>query len=84
MLNEDELRRLARERLRQGKLPAAPRHRVWAEPGAGESCDLCDLPISPDEVLYRVELLDEPGDICCRFHSACHAFWQMERRAPMS
>lgn len=79
MIDENELRRMARERLQQGKLPDHGRYRVSAEPGRGESCDLCDLPISQGEVLYRVELLDEVNPTCCRFHSTCHAVWQLER-----
>ena len=47
--------------------------------GDGQSCDACDEPISPTEKLVLVMVSLEWTS--ARFHIACYAVWDAERRA---
>jgi hypothetical protein len=77
--HESELKRTALERIRQGLLPAEIPKTIWAGPGAGEPCSLCDRPVNPLEMEYEINA-PLPGDTqsTLRFHLRCHALWQLE------
>jgi len=79
---EDELERVAKQRIRTGELPCHPTARMWGSHGTGALCSLCDRPIRPEEVEYEVALAADGdsgrGEHVLRFHLACHAIWQAE------
>jgi hypothetical protein len=75
-MDEQTLRREARNRIRSGKLPAEEPTRTWAGPGAGGPCALCDRPITKADTEFELEFT---GRTDYRFHALCHALWQLER-----
>jgi hypothetical protein len=75
-MDEPSLRREARVRIQQGVLPIEEPIRTWAGPGAGKPCSLCDRPIPKSETEFELEFRDAPD---LRFHTMCHASWQLER-----
>ena len=80
VMEEERLRRQAQDRIRQGKLPAHAPLRTWAGPGTEYPCALCDLPITQNEIEFALEFEVSPNTISLRFHSLCHAAWELERR----
>ena len=80
VMEEERLRRQAQDRIRQGKLPAHAPLRTWAAPGTEYPCALCDLPITQNEIEFALEFEVGPNAISLRFHSLCHAAWELERR----
>jgi len=79
-MEEERLRRQAQERIRQGRLPGHAPLRTWGGPGAGFPCNLCDLPITHGEIEFELQFGANPNPISVRFHSLCHAAWELERR----
>jgi len=75
-MDEVELRREAQDRMRQGALPAEEPVRIWAGPGTGEFCALCDDPIATGETELELEYPDNGG---CRLHTRCHVLWELAR-----
>lgn len=75
-MDEEALRRQARERIAQGLLPAEEPMRTWVGPGAESACALCDRPVTRSETEFELEF---HGRSACRFHSSCHAIWRAER-----
>ena len=73
---EQELEQRARQRIREGRLPATTHYRTWGGRGSNEPCALCDVVIRSDEVEYEIETLDAPGRRQYRFHFLCHDAWQ--------
>ena len=55
MPNEAELRKVAREVLRAGKLPRQEPDRTWGGPGVGALCAVCEKPVTRDEMEYEVQ-----------------------------
>src|ERR1700691_172980 len=53
--SEMDLRLLARERIRDVRLPCITHYRTWGGSGSNEPCALCDGTIGPDEVEYEIE-----------------------------
>jgi hypothetical protein len=76
-MDEQTLRRQARERIQQGLLPAEEPLRTWVGPGGEYACALCDRPVVRSETEFELEFQGRPVS---RFHSMCHAIWQLERR----
>ena len=82
VVDEPQLRERARQKMRRGLLPAAGETRVWAGPGLGLPCAVCDQPIGRDDLEYELEFASELGTPPpYRFHRRCHAAWQLERTA---
>ena len=79
-MEEERLRRQVQERIRQGRLPAHAPLRTWGGPGAGFPCNLCNLPIAQGEIEFELQFEANPNPISLRFHSLCHAAWELERR----
>jgi hypothetical protein len=79
-MDELELRDLAKSKLRSGDLPSSDPARVWAGPGVGAPCALCDRPIDHAQLEYETQFFLGPrGLVPYRFHMICHAVWQLER-----
>jgi hypothetical protein len=80
-VDEAALRERARQKLRSGVLPASAEARVWAGPGLGLPCAVCDQAIERDDLEYELEFALGPGTPLqpYRFHRRCHAAWQLER-----
>jgi len=82
--NDDELGRLAKQRIQAGELPCNPSRRMWGSRGTGAPCSLCGRPIRFEDVEYEVEAPDYgAGQVggaerVLRFHLACHSVWQSE------
>jgi hypothetical protein len=80
MNEETRLRELAREALRNGKLPNDRPHRMWGGPGCGASCAVCGLPIQANqtelELDFAREGLDQDNQ---HLHQHCFAAWEFER-----
>lgn len=83
--SETELRRRARELIRQRRLPTTSPATVWAGMGTGLPCALCAQVVRQDEVEYELEYAGElrpaQGASLYRFHFHCHRSWQLERAA---
>ena len=75
-LPDDELRSRARERIDSGRLPLAISTFVDAAFGTGNTCRLCDEPITREHVEYEVR--DRPQDKGFVMHLRCHQNWQLE------
>ena len=65
---------LARKHVSNGRLPRTVPAFVWAGPGTGATCSLCEHTIEPYQVEYE---LKEYGGATFRFHMRCHAIWQL-------
>ena len=81
MTDKMELRRIAREAIRAGRLPAARPLRTWAGMGDGAACSLCALPIHTEEVEIELECggAPRPGPGEWRVHARCFEAWELER-----
>lgn len=91
-MNLESLRVLIRTKLEQGLLPYNSIPRVWGASGNGETCDGCDLMISPRELV--IEGISVTGDISeaskmlrmvdrrrpLQLHVTCFYLWDSERR----
>jgi hypothetical protein len=75
---ENELRTLARDRIRDGRLPCTAPLRMWGGQGSEAPCSLCDNRIAKQEIEYEVESFIGEGPQIHRFHFLCHAAWQLE------
>lgn len=82
MIDDDLLRRRAREALQAGKLPHAQPARIWGGNGFGASCAICDALIEKDEVGYQLEFAgadDRAQAQELHAHARCFAAWELER-----
>ncbi len=75
---ESELRKRARELIREGQLPDRAPARVWAGAGSGKPCALCGDVIPHSDVEYEVEAGGVRASQTLHFHFACHGAWQLE------
>lgn len=69
------LRRLVRQRLDSGRLPAVPPGHTLAGQGSDCACAVCEAIISPRELEYETESGDAGAQ---HFHIACYTAWFME------
>ena len=76
VLPMSELHARVLKRIDDGRLPIATSTRVDARYGAGDKCDLCDLPITEHKIEYDVT--DQGSGKSLHFHLACHTAWQRE------
>jgi hypothetical protein len=80
-MDEDALRRLARDKLARRELPGVEPQRIWIDSGTGEACSLCGETVHDSELEYELEF--GPGTTAAftlfRFHVRCHTAWQIER-----
>ena len=75
--SQEALRPIARERIAKRQLPHQAPKKMLRGYGTGQLCSLCDKPIPPREVEYRIEhiLAAVPT---FRFHMVCLLAWQLE------
>jgi hypothetical protein len=78
-MDEEALRARAADKLRRGELPKSVETRVWAGPGLGMPCSLCENPILTDDVEYELQHTAGEALRAYRYHRRCHAAWQLER-----
>jgi len=76
--HEAELRRMARERIDQGRLKCDPPGHTWGGYGSGVHCSLCGVEILPAEIEYEVELAKEGNEPSYYFHLQCYVAWLNE------
>ncbi len=75
---ENELRGVARELIRAGRLPCGPPAHMWGGYGCDLPCSLCEQVILRSDVEYEIEQRTADGLKQYRFHFLCHAAWQLE------
>jgi len=75
--DENQLRLEARRRIALGRLPRVVQHYLWAGPGEGRPCSLCDRPITAGQIEYELESPLIP-ETTVRFHRICHQAWELE------
>jgi len=77
--HELELKKMAVERIRRRLLPAEAPKTIWAGPGTGKVCSLCDRAVDSTETEYELDAHKDDGtESTIRFHLRCHALWQLE------
>jgi len=60
-------------------LPAEVSKKIWAGPGSGQSCSVCDGVIGSAEMEYEINARMADGtERVVPFHLRCHALWQLE------
>jgi hypothetical protein len=82
MSDEASLRAKAKNAIRDGKLPSRRPDRTWGGPGVGAQCAICELPVTPDEMEFEIQLSrdgDNPGLDKFHVHIRCFAAWELER-----
>jgi len=75
-LEDTALRLRVRELLKDGRLPLMVPMRVDGSYGCGQSCLVCDQPITSTDVQYEVD--DYRNGKRLYFHLICHVVWQTE------
>jgi PAS domain S-box-containing protein len=73
-ISQPELRRLARARIREGRLARHPPGHVRGGQGTGASCDLCGESIHPDKIEFEVQLI-AARPLTHRLHLRCYEVW---------
>jgi hypothetical protein len=79
---EEALQKRARERIEQGLLPREKPTRLWGGHGSGQSCSLCDQPISDTEPEMELEYETTARVPTVRFHLRCQSLWDAARQVP--
>ena len=77
-MTEEQLRRLARERIDRHELPHEEPAQIWGGRGTGLPCALCRSPIGPTECEYELEQRLDGALQVFRFHVECESIWQLE------
>ena len=77
-MTRDELNQHARRAIRSGKMPCKSSPRVFGGRGNGESCTVCDSPITA----AGLDLEFEPEGLTRQVHLDCFAAWQAECQNP--
>jgi hypothetical protein len=75
--SEPALQRLARARIKDGRLPCHPTGDVRGGQGTGALCGVCGRPIGPDEIEYEVQFIADRA-LTCRLHFHCYEVWLAE------
>ena len=82
-LDEDILRRMARDAIAAGRLPGLTPNRMWGGNGTGARCAVCGHAVTPDEVGFDLEFAGGNGNGHGSraehvVHVACFAAWELE------
>ena len=81
---DDAIRALIRRKLHDGRLPLNSVSRFWGGPADGEVCDVCDKPITKQQlVLEGIGTLGN-NKKPIHFHLLCFELWNDERCQPHS
>jgi len=77
MCDVSTLRQKAREAIVAGKLPHRRAERMWAGPGVGSRCSICDEPVDHGEIEYELEFTrgNDPSQASYHVHLRCFAAW---------
>ncbi|HYD49482.1 MAG TPA: hypothetical protein VEB21_14095 [Terriglobales bacterium] len=74
-----ELRHHARLALQAGRVPRRMPDRTWGGAGRGDSCAVCDQPISSAEMELEVEFAQDGRPLdSYHLHIACCSAWMTE------
>jgi len=76
VLPESELRARVQERIKEGRLPVQFITLINGGFGGGQTCTVCDKPVTRDKVEYDV--VDPRNADQLIFHFACYVIWQRE------
>ncbi len=83
MLDDDSLRRKAREAIRSGTLPIRLPDRTFGGPGSGATCSLCGDQVRRYQMGLEIEF-DRSGAPLgvdrYQLHPRCFAAWARERK----
>jgi hypothetical protein len=81
MNTESILREHARNSIQSGSVPGRSPDAVWGGPGAGASCAVCSVIVTPEDVEMEIEFSrdDGRGADTYHLHSRCFAAWELER-----
>jgi PAS domain S-box-containing protein len=74
LISEPELRRMARARIKDGRLACNPPSHVRGGQGTGYLCDLCGESIRPDKIEFEVQLIAARPS-AHRLHLRCYEVW---------
>lgn len=79
-MTPEQMRRLAREKIRDGLLPCSEHPQTWGGPGSGSHCSLCDTMVQPEHTELEVDVSDRRKLVVTtlRFHVPCHRAWVEE------
>lgn len=77
-MNNSTVRQVVRTKISDGRLPRDRVGSIRATNGTGEECGACSLPISSEDVLYKVVRTPSPAFL---FHATCFAVWRDERNS---
>ena len=73
--------RLAREAMQKGRMPDRPTDRVWGGAGRGETCSICSLAVTPQDLGYELEFAEDGQVVANHFlHGPCFTAWEIELR----
>jgi hypothetical protein len=75
MLDPAELAELVRRKIAAGVLPTTAPTKAWVGHGTNATCDICDRPISPEDIECEVDLADVR---MLRLHLRCHTTWNAD------
>ena len=77
-MDNEALRLRIQRKLRDGRLPHVKIPRVWGSPSAGETCDVCDMALTKEQLLMEGTTL--AGGTPIQFHVRCFMLWDDETR----
>ena len=78
---DDAIRTLIRRKLRDGHLPFNSVSRFWGAPADGEICDVCEKPITKQQLVLE-GIASRENQKPIHFHVLCFELWNDERRQP--
>jgi hypothetical protein len=78
----DEIRLIVRQKLQDGRLPYNSMPRFWGGPADGETCDVCDMAITKQQLVMEGIASTLSDKKPFQFHATCFHVWDAERRAP--
>ena len=81
--DEGTLRVHALAAIGRGILPKESADRIWAGPGVGAPCSVCNVAITDDEMEFETQFKGDAHNgqlfLACRLHVRCFAAWEFER-----
>ena len=78
-MKQQDISRLIRTKLADGRLPHDSIPRVWGGPGSEERCNACEESITKDEFVMEGLSLSGMG---IQFHVQCFYLWDELRTVP--
>jgi hypothetical protein len=78
-MSDERLRLLAREAIRNGRIPRTRPERMWGGSGQDNLCTICDGAV--DQLGLDLEFSSKDGAVEYPVHVDCYAAWQVECQA---